>query len=571
MTFDPTTSSTADILAGSPETSHVAAERVSVTLGDRPVLRDISLSVGAGERVGLIGENGLGKSTLLRVLGRDLPPDHGDVVRAVTGRVGFLPQEPAFPEGWQLGDVVDRAFTELDAFAAELRDLEARMAEAEGTVLEDLLARYGRAQDAFEDGGGWQRDARAGEVLDVFGLGSVARERPVGRLSSGQRARLALAELTLATPSALILDEPTNHLDDRATGWLLDWLSHYRGPCVIASHDRALLSASVTSIADLDGPRATLVRHGGDYRDYLTEQRAARTRWEADYTRWQAELDAVRRRIAKSPEAGGHGREMRDRNKMAYDMAGAGAQAAVARAARAARLDLRRLLDEPVPRPPQPLRFSAQDGSTPQDTGEADRSGVPLLSARGIVVKHVLHGIDLELRPRDLVVVVGGNGSGKSTLMKVLAGVQRPDAGSITARAGLRIGYLPQETDYTGAHRPLLEVYAELRALDQESAEEELGRFGLFRRADLSVPVERLSTGQRRRLALAELFAGSPELLLLDEPTNHLSLPLVEQLQEAVNAFSGPVVMITHDRTLRHRYADRLRELADGYLCRPGR
>jgi macrolide transport system ATP-binding/permease protein len=583
MTFDPTTSHTADILAGSAETSHVAAEQVSVTLGDRPVLRDISLSVAAGERIGLIGENGLGKSTLLRVLARDLTPDRGDVVRAVTGRVGFLPQEPGFPDGWRITDVLDRALIELDAIASVLRDLEARMTDAEDSALEDLLAAYGRAQDEFEDRGGWQRDARVGEVLDVFGLGRIAQDRPVDRLSSGQRARLALAELTLAKPAALLLDEPTNHLDDRATGWLLKWLTDYRGPCVIASHDRALLSAAVTSIADLDGPHASLVRYGGDYRDYLTEQRAARARWEAEYARWHAELARVRRRIAKSDEAGGHGREMRDRNKMAYDMAGAGAQAAVARTARAARLDLRRLLDDPVPRPPEPLRFEPP-GAAHGDKGRTDRdtstvpesprpastmSGEPLLRARGIVVNRILHGVDVELRGRDLVVLVGANGSGKSTLMKVLAGVRPPDAGCITTRAGLRIGYLPQETCYEGADRPLLEVYAARRSLDPESAERELGRFGLFRHADLAVPVERLSTGQRRRLALAELFAARPELLLLDEPTNHLSLPLIEQLQEAVEAFPGPVLLITHDRTLRSRYADRVLELADGELGPP--
>ncbi|MFF0223204.1 ATP-binding cassette domain-containing protein [Streptomyces sp. NPDC004629] len=447
--------------------------------------------------------------------------------------------------------------------------------ETDPAGLDALLAEYGRAQDAFADRGGWEREARTGEVLAVFGLGGVAPAHPVGRLSSGQRARLALAELVLAQPSALLLDEPTNHLDDRATDWLTDWLSGYRGPCVIASHDRCLLGGAVTAIVDLDGPRGSAVRHGGGYHDYLAERRAARARWEREYTRWREETDRVRERLHRAGAAGDRGGLMRDRDKMGYDHAGGGAQAAIARRTRAARLHLQRLLEHPVPRPPEPLRFrppataaAPDDAAAPAE--QPGRTRPPLLSARGIGLADVLRGVDLDLREGDRAVVVGPNGSGKSTLLRVLAGVLPAHRGTVTLRDGAWVGYLPQETVYEDGHRTLLEVYAQRRALDHESAHAELGRFGLFRRGDLAVPVDRLSTGQRRRLGIAELFAARPDLLLLDEPTNHLSLPLVEQLQEAIEEFTGPIVLVTHDRALRERYADNVLELTDGRLRRPG-
>ncbi|MFD7671503.1 ABC-F family ATP-binding cassette domain-containing protein [Streptomyces anulatus] len=567
-----------DILAGSRGAAHLAVEGVSHSLGERPVLRDISLTVAAAERIGLIGENGLGKSTLLRVLARDLVPERGDVVRAVIGHVGFLPQEPGFPDAWTVTDVLDRAYAELDAIAAHLTYLEQRLADAEGNrtaELTALLADYGRAQEAFAARGGWQREARTGEVLAVFGLSGVPSAHPVSQLSSGQRARLALAELVLAEPSALLLDEPTNHLDDRAADWLTDWLRRYRGPCVVASHDRSLLATAVTAVVDLDGPRGSAVRHGGDYRDYLVERRAARARWERQYAQWCEEIARTRERLARAGTGADGGGPKRDHEKMGYDRTGGKVQSAAARRTRAARLELQRLLDASVPRPPEPLRFhvGAEDpGRTTASQHDEASAGPrpPLLHATGIAFADVLRDVELSLRPGDLTVIVGPNGAGKSTLLRILAGVLPADHGTLTLRDGTHVGYLPQETTYEDGHRSLLEVYASRRHQGHETAEAELRRFGLFRRGDLAVPVDRLSTGQRRRLSIAELFAASPDVLLLDEPTNHLSLPLVEQLQEAIEEFTGPTVLVTHDRTLRERYAENVVELTDGVLRRPG-
>jgi macrolide transport system ATP-binding/permease protein len=555
-----------DVLAAGLRATHLLAENVHVVLGDCLVLRDVSLTVSRDERVGLIGENGRGKSTLLRVLASELPVQRGQVVRAVSGRVGFLPQQPGFPVGATVEGVLVEANAEVTALAERMRAVEEAMGSV-GDDLTDLLSVYGNLQEEFASRGGWEVEARTGEVLDVFGLGGVDRRRTAETLSGGERARLALAALVLTEPAGLLLDEPTNHLDDRGVGWLVRWLSQYRGPCLIASHDRVLLDAAVTAIVDLDGPRGVVVRYGGGYRDYLDERAVACARWQQRYNDWCRQVATARQRLDQAGRAGDGFRAMRDNNKLAYNAAGSAAEAAVARATRSARRQLQQWLDDAVPRPPEPLRFA------PPDPGEApefaELPGGVLLKAEGIVVGDVVRGVDLELSHGSRYVVTGPNGAGKSTLLSVLVGERTPDRGMVTHAPGLRIGYLPQESAFAGEGRGLLEAFAAHRRAHCDDAAVELTRFGLFGHADFDVPVIRLSVGQQRRLALALLFAGRPHLLLLDEPTNHLSLVLVEQLEEAVERFAGPVVVVTHDQALRNRHPERVRELAGGRLVGP--
>ncbi|MFJ8827905.1 ABC-F family ATP-binding cassette domain-containing protein [Streptomyces sp. NPDC102467] len=556
-----------DILSADHRSAHLLAENVHCVLGDRVVLHDVSLKVSHGERVGLIGENGRGKSTLLRAFSGELTPQRGQVVRAVTGRVGFLPQQPDLQAGFTIEDVLSQATAEFEELSARMRAAEERMSSDEGD-LDAVLAEYGRLQEEFERRGGWELGARVGEVLDVFGLAGFDRARSVRTLSGGERARLALAALVLEEPAGLLLDEPTNHLDDRAVDWLVRWLAAYQGPCLIASHDRALLDTAVTAIVDLDGPRGSTVRYGGGYRDYLAERAAAQERWWQRYREWSKELAEARRRVQRAATSGRVYSGRADNDKLSYDAAGSGAERAVARTGRAAQMHLRRLLDEAVPRPPETLGFAP-----PQDaeaTGEIpEPADGMLLRATGLGVGQVLRDADLELAAGSRYVISGPNGAGKSTLLSVLVGERAPDAGKVERAPGLRIGYLPQDSDFGSERRALLDAFAARRAVHVEDAAAELTRFGLFGPQDFDTPANRLSIGQWRRLDLALLFAERPHLLLLDEPTNHLSLVLVEQLLQAVEAFTGPVVTVTHDRALRERHRDRLLELSDGRLVRP--
>ncbi|MFI6875948.1 ABC-F family ATP-binding cassette domain-containing protein [Streptomyces sp. NPDC050400] len=563
-----------DVLSADHRSAHLLAENLHCVLGDRVVLHDVSLKVSHGERVGLIGENGRGKSTLLRAIAGDLAPQRGEVVRAVTGHVGFLPQQPDFPADFTIDDVLARATAQFAEMSARMRAAEERMASDEGD-LAAVLDEYGRLQEEFDRRGGWELGARIGEVLDVFGLAGIDRGRGVRTLSGGERSRLALAALVLDEPAGLLLDEPTNHLDDRAVDWLVQWLGAYRGPCLIASHDRALLDTAVTAIVDLDGPRGSTVRYGGGYRDYLAERAAARERWWQRYREWSKELAEARRRVQRAATSGRVYSGRADNDKLSYDAAGSGAERAVARTGRAAQLHLQRLLGEAVPRPPEPLDFAPPQDAEAAEAGKAadgvqePADGV-LLRATGVTVGEVLRAADLELAAGSRFVISGPNGAGKSTLLSVLVGERAPDAGQVWRAPGLRIGYLPQDSDFGAERRGLLDAFAARRAAHVEDAAAELTRFGLFGADDFDTPANRLSIGQWRRLDLALLFAARPHLLLLDEPTNHLSLVLVEQLLDAVDRFTGPVVTVTHDRALRERHRDRLLELSGGRLTGPG-
>ncbi|MGW2421080.1 ABC-F family ATP-binding cassette domain-containing protein [Streptomyces sp. NPDC001709] len=538
---------------------HLAAEEVVRMRGERAVLNGVSLTVSAGDRLGLIGENGVGKSTLLRVLAGVDTPDGGRVRATVGGAPGYLPQEVELPAAWTVARCLATARRELDRLGERMRRIEGLMGTAGQDELAGLLEEYAAAQEEFEARDGWRFDARAAEVFQALGLHRLPHDRSVAELSGGERARLGLALLVIEAPPALLLDEPTNHLDDEAVTWLAGWLREYRGPCLIASHDRDLLDGAVTGLLDLDGPRGTVVRFGGTYREYAAEQAAARRRWEADHQMWTEAMDRARLRLSRSDRAAGHYRPPRDNAKMNYDLRGAGAQAAVARHARAAKEEIRRLELQEVPRPPAPLRFSAVGltGQAAADDAAGPAGSGPLLAVHGVRTRGGLRLPDLCLEGTDRVVVAGPNGAGKSTLLRVLAGELEPEHGSVAVRPHLRIGYLPQESCFGSGAGRLLPTYARATAADEAEAAEQLLDLGLFRPADLHVPVASLSVGQRRRLDLARLVALRPHVLLLDEPTNHLSLSLIEDLQSALDDFPGPVLTVTHDRRLR-RSAGRL-------------
>ncbi|WP_432066942.1 ABC-F family ATP-binding cassette domain-containing protein [Streptomyces sp. C10-9-1] len=535
-------------------TVHLAADSVTRIRGDRTVLNGISLTVSAGERLGLIGDNGVGKSTLLRVLAGLDAPDGGRVRAGLGGGTpGYLSQEPELSADWDLARCLAEARREIDRIAARMHEVEQLMAAAEDTELAALLDEYAALQEDFEARDGWRFEARAFEVFQALGLHRLPSERLAGQLSGGERARLGLALLVLQGPPALLLDEPTNHLDDEAVEWLARWLREFRGPCLIASHDRDLLDGAVTGLVDLDGPRGSVVRYGGTYRDYAAAQAAARRRWEADYENWTEALAAAQLRLNRSDRAAGHYRPPRDNAKMNYDLRGAGAQAAVARTARAAKEEIRRLELQAVPRPPAPLSFTAVGLADRAGRGAAEpgREAGPLIELRDVRTAQGIRLPELALTGTDRLVVAGPNGAGKSTLLRILAGELDPGSGTVATRPGVRVGHLSQESAYPAGRVPLLRTYAQVIAASEDEAAEQLLELGLFRPADLQVPVGALSAGQRRRLDLARLVAMRPHVLLLDEPTNHLSLPLIEELQTALDEFPGPVVTVTHDRRLR--------------------
>ncbi|MFE3737706.1 ABC-F family ATP-binding cassette domain-containing protein [Streptomyces sp. NPDC059134] len=553
------------------ERAQLAIKDMSKAYGDRSVLDQVSLTVRPGEKAGVIGENGSGKSTLLRLLAGAEQPDSGEITVVFPGGVGHLAQTLDLDPARTVQDAVDAAL-------ADLRELERRIAAAEaslGSAGEAELAAYGDLLTAYEERDGYRADARVDAALGALGPRNLPRHRRLGSLSGGERSRLALACVLASAPELLLLDEPTNHLDLQATTWLEDQLRAHRGTVLAVTHDRAFLERIATTILEVDRDTRTVSRYGDGWAGYRTAKAAARRRGEQDHLEWLADVarteelvEAAGRRLASTGRDPGEGFGKHRRSH----------ETKLSGQVRAARERLGRLRRAPVPAPPEPLRFTATlrtvsagdgvgDGPAP---GGAAASRTPeretVARLAGVAVGDRLRVAELRVRAGDRLLVTGPNGAGKTTLLRLLAGDLRPDSGTVTGPPGgaARIGHLPQELPAVPSRRPLLHAYAAGRPGPPEEYADELLALGLFRREDLAVPVAALSVGQRRRLELATLTARPADLIVLDEPTNHIALSLVEELEEALRAYPGAVVVVSHDRRFRDGFEGARLELRAG-------
>jgi macrolide transport system ATP-binding/permease protein len=540
-------------LSSSASTPALRATALSRAYGDRRVLTDLSFAVDPGHRLGLVGENGIGKSTLLRLLAGVEEPDTGEVGRPAD--LAYLAQEPPFGADDTLDDVIGAALSEVRVIAAELESAAAALAD--GTA--ESATRYDLALAHAESAEVWDADARAQRVLAGLGLGGLDPSRRSGSLSGGQRSRLALAAVLVRRPRAVLLDEPTNHLDDDAADFLAGALAELPGAVVLASHDRVFLDEVVTEILDLDpgvdGPRVT----GGSYTDFRAAKRIAREQWEQRWLAEREELSALRASVAPDGKARQvvHGRPMQDRNKMAYGRHGDIVQQQVGRRVRNAQRRLTELEREQVRKPPRELRFTAAL------TGATGREGT-LVSVRDAVVPGRVTVPALDVHPDTALLVTGPNGSGKSTLLHLLAGDLEPSTGTAWRAKGVTVALLEQDVGLAEDDRSPRAVYELVteRLADPVPLQE----LSLVAPRDLDRPLRELSVGQRRRVVLALLVAQTPDVLLLDEPTNHISLALADELGDALRTAPGAVVVASHDRWLRRRWHGATVEVVDGRL-----
>ena len=526
--------------AGRPGPStpvRLVADDVTKTFGDRIVLDGIDLAAGPGRRIGVIGENGAGKSTLLRVLAGYDRPDGGSV--EINCSVGLLAQEPALTG--TVRQIMADALAPLHAAIADVETLSARLESdpAAADALADRLE-WATAHD------GWDADRRAATVLDGLGLARLDPDRAAARLSGGQRTRLALAALLVARPDCLLLDEPTNHLDAAGMELLESHLVSLPGVVVAASHDRAFLDRVCTDLLDLD-PQLNPAdrRFGASFSRYLEHRVAARHRWERSYAEQRQRLARLRADTEMGTDRIAHDRGPRDNDKFIHHFKGAGVERAHARRVRVAERRLALAERSAIPAPPAPLTFTGRlTDAAPAGDGDAVRVRELCIPGRVIVD-------ELTVPAGGRLLLTGGNGSGKSSLLLVLAGRLGPADGSVQVTAG-RVGLLAQDVTFAEPDLSARATFA--RALERDDDGSLLLDTGLLRRADLDVPVGGLSVGQRRRLALGLLVARPADLLLLDEPTNHLSLTLAAELEEALGAAPGTVVLASHDRWLRRRW-----------------
>jgi macrolide transport system ATP-binding/permease protein len=542
----------------------LAVRGITKSYGAIQVLQTVRFVVNAGERIGLVGPNGVGKSTLLRLIMGQEEVDAGALVWGSAVEPGYLPQSTPDFYGRSMQDLILEAVGHLRRLEERMRVLEQAMSTAPEDLLSELLDEYGQASASFQDAGGYDLEYRIETILAGLRLEYLSREREVQTLSGGERARLGLAILLLRAPDLLLLDEPTNHLDFASMEWLESYLAAYRGGMLVVSHDRQFLNRTVNRICEIDEHSRQLNEYTGNYDAYVEAKALERSRWEEEYERQQEELRGLRKRVK---EAASHARRNyhapRDNDKYARHYFEQSVQRTQAQTIKAAEVQLQRIEEDPIPKPPEILRV------TSHFRGEALQAR-EVLRLQGISKSwgecQVLDDIALTVAADARVVLVGPNGAGKSTLLKLIIGQEQPDAGQIQLVAGARIGYLPQDPEDLDPAKTVLEMYR----YGQVGYEgEQIGRligYGLFRLEDMQKKVGQLSLGQKRKLEIARLMAQAPNILLLDEPTNYISLDVLEAFEGAILNFPGPVLVISHDRWFIQRFGGVSWELVQGKL-----
>jgi len=505
--------------------------------GATPVLTDASLALEPGEKVALIGRNGVGKTTLLRLLAGLEAPDQGARTVSSGAVIGYLPQDPAVDESRTLWDEAVAPFATLAAMERRLADLEAALAAPEvhgdDSRLSGTLEEYGRVRDQFEAQGGFTFEAEVQRVLSGLEFREEQFHQPLASMSGGQRSRAALARILLSAPDLLLLDEPTNHLDLDGQEWLEAFLTQFSGAMVLVSHDRFLLDAVTTRTLELEDGR--LEEYPGNYSYYITERAGRRARQQEAFVRQQEEIEGLKAYIRKY-HAGQKSRQAKSREKRLAKIQ----PIAAPRTQRTAAIRLE------APRRNPQIVLRLKDVTKRFDDLE------------------VLRGVTLEVERGEKIGLIGPNGAGKTTLLRIIAGVEAPTSGRVEPAPGMRIGYFAQHSEETlDLGRTVLDEVLGDRPVTPAQVRTLLGRF-LFSGDDVYKKIAELSGGARRRVALVKLVLDRPDVLLLDEPTTHLDLATLETLEGALGAFPGAILLVSHDRYFLDRVGGRLLILEDG-------
>lgn len=540
------------------------------SFGPNDIFSGVSFSIPHRARMAIVGPNGIGKTTLLRILAGEETPSRGQVSQRRGLKIGYLPQEASFVDSnHTLWDECLDSFTSLQIMEKELADLESKMSEP--SQAEATLARYGKLQAEFEHLGGYTYITRIQQVLTGLGFAPDEFNYPLEHLSGGQRTRALLARLLLSNPDLLILDEPTNHLDIQAVEWLENYLSQWEGAALLVSHDRYFLDKVATNILEMS--RNGLEAFRGNYSAYLQQRQ---DRWderlrifEAEREQLEIDLEYIRRNISGQNVTQARGRLRRlSRRLQAINQLGLYAvvgknwgeisesvQTTVSMMSVDEATRIIHSLRPPSNRPPiLHLKLKAEE-----------RSGEIVLRAHNLTVgypnKVLFKADEIELRRLECAALIGPNGAGKTTFLKTILEKLPPLSGEVSLGASLTVGYFAQAHEDLQPERTLVqEIDSVAPQMLLAEIRDYLARF-LFTGDEVFKPVSVLSGGERGRLALAKLALSQANLLLLDEPTNHLDIPSQEILQDVLAEFQGTILLVSHDRYLIDALASQVWEI----------
>ncbi|MBC6162568.1 ABC-F type ribosomal protection protein [Listeria booriae] len=522
----------------------VALNNVTKRFTGDLILEKISLQVEEGERIGLIGRNGEGKSTILKIIARLETVDDGIVSVKRSATVGLLNQMPNVSGNAIVRDYLRTAFADVLALQAELTELEQRMTT---DMSERLLAQYGEKQAQFIDLGGYNLDTNMDKILHGLGISHLA-EKFWGQLSGGERTKVSLAKMLLEEPDLLLLDEPTNHLDLQAVDWLTQFLRAYKGTVLVVSHDRYFLDEVVQKIVELENKE--LITYHTNFSGYLVEREERLLKEFRDYKDQQKKIKKMQQAIKRLRQ---WAMEANPPNDALFRRAKNMEKAL-------ARIDV---LKKPV----------LEQKNMRLEFEESKRSGEDVVIFDAVWKQFgdrvLFDGLDCHIRQKERVAIVGNNGAGKSTFLKMVMGEVAPDVGTVHVGTSVDIAYLSQHMDVGDENQTVLEVFRDKVAVVEGDARHMLATF-LFYGEMVFRKVANLSGGERMRLSLAQFMNQPVNTLLLDEPTNHLDIASREVLEEALRNFEGTIITISHDRFFMNQICDRTLWLENGEIVSYG-
>lgn len=513
----------------------LSAQHIAKSFGVNAVLRDVSLTVQQGDRIGLVGVNGCGKSTLMRIL-VGLDAQDGGEISLVRGlRVGYLAQQNMVTSGETVWNELQKVYEQVFAMEKKLRELEDEMAHAHTDVqrFAQLSADYDRLTQRFEEADGYSWKSMVSGVLNGLGFKPAQYDQCVDSLSGGEQTRLCLARLLLQKPDLLLLDEPTNHLDMETLQWLENYLAAYKGSVLVISHDRYFLDHVCTGIVEI--LMGSSEQYNGNYTRYIAQRQE---RFESRMRAYEIQQKEIERQQAIIARYRMFNREKSIRAAESREKA----------------LDRMEKLEKPVDE--RAIRFSFE---ARRRTGEDVLQLTEISKSFG--EKHLFHDLTLRVRAGDRVALIGPNGVGKSTLIKIIVGEEQPDDGFIRYGSNVDIGYYDQHQSTLHADKTVLdEIWDRFPQMEQSNVRGALGMF-LFTGDDVFKPIHTLSGGEKGRVALTALMLRKDNLLLLDEPTNHLDMDSREVLEDALADFGGTIITVSHDRYFINRIANRIIEM----------
>ena len=513
----------------------LSAQNIAKSFGVNAVLRDVSLTVQQGDRIGLVGVNGCGKSTLMRILAGLDAQDGGEISLVRGTRIGYLAQQNMVTSGETVWNELQKVYEPVFAMEAKLRELEDEMAHAhtDEQRFARLSADYDRLTRRFEESDGYSWKSMVSGVLNGLGFKPAQYDQCVDSLSGGEQTRLCLARLLLQKPDLLLLDEPTNHLDMETLQWLENYLAAYKGSVLVISHDRYFLDHVCTGIVEI--LMGSSEQYNGNYTRYVAQRQE---RFESRMRAYEIQQKEIERQQAIIARYRMFNREKSIRAAESREKA----------------LDRMEKLEKPVDE--RAIRFSFE---ARRRTGEDVLQMSELSKSFG--EKHLFHDLTVHVRAGDRVALIGPNGVGKSTLIKIIVGEEKPDTGFIRYGANVDIGYYDQHQSTLHPDKTVLdEVWDRFPQMEQSNVRGALGMF-LFTGDDVFKPIHTLSGGEKGRVALTALMLRKDNLLLLDEPTNHLDMDSREVLEDALADFGGTILTVSHDRYFINRIANRIIEM----------